>query len=389
MSANANDGQSIAVERNPLFYLSYLKPIIAIAAYMLVGPMLIFLNKYILNDLDFHFPAVVSSFGVLFSWIVSLLCVHVFKIIKLEYGDKMTFKFYMTRILPIAFFQVLTLLFGNWVYIHLSVSLIQMLKAFTPTLVMIMTYVFRISRPTRYLVLSTLCICFGTSLTSLGSIEYSIIGFVLMFAAEFFEALRLVLIQSLLGSAGWSFSVMEGLYWISPASLFWTWTVVIPMIEYEELKNGNPFEIFSENIEIMFLAGFLGFLVNIMGYFVIKTSSALVLKILSMVRNLGVILYSVVILREIVTAEQLIGMVISLAGFAAFNYLQMNKMGEIPFNSPQQSDKSIDSKIQATYTAVAQTEPKDDIKIIDRDADNSKLIERSHVSVDVKSQNKQ
>ncbi len=389
MSGNANEGQPITVERNMLFYISYLKPIIAIAAYMLIGPMLIFLNRYILNDLAFYFPAVLSSFGVFFSWIISLLCVHVFKIIKLEYGDKMTFKFYMTRILPIAFFQVLTLLFGNWVYLYLSVSLIQMLKAFTPTLVMILTYVFRISRPTRYLVLSTLCICFGTSLTSLGSIEYSMMGFVLMFAAEFFESLRLVLIQSLLGSAGWSFSVMEGLYWICPASLFWTWTVVIPLIEYEELKNGNALEIFSENVETMFLAGFLGFLVNIMGYFVIKTSSALVLKILSMVRNLGVILYSVVILREVVTAEQFIGMVISLAGFAAFNYLQMNKMGEIPFNSPQLPEKSIDDKAQATYIAVAQTEPKEDIKMIDKETDNLNLTDRSHVSVDMKSQNKQ
>ena len=365
---------------------SFLRLFISISAYLLVGPLLIFLNRYILNDLDFHYPASLSSLGVLFSWLISWICVHILKIVKLEYWDVMTPNFYLTRILPISLFQVLTLLFGNWVYLYLSVSLIQMLKSFTPAMVMVLTYLFRISKPTRYLILSTLCICFGTSLTSIGSIQYSFIGFVFMFAAEFFEAIRLVLIQTLLGSAGWSFSVMEGLYWISPASLFWTWLVVIPVIELKELRDGNALEIALGNIEYLFLAGLLGFSVNVMGYFVIRTSGALMLKILSTIRNLGVIMYSVFILHEIVTMEQFFGMIISLGGFIAFNYLQMNKLGEVPYSSqPTLPEKSVGN---VTYSQIQNNETKENngIDIDEKTPENSNLVERSHISLEMKPQ---
>ncbi len=41
----------------------------------------------------------------------------------------LTWKFYLERILPVGLFMALTLLFGNVVYLYLTVSFIQMLKA--------------------------------------------------------------------------------------------------------------------------------------------------------------------------------------------------------------------------------------------------------------------
>ena len=40
----------------------------------------------------------------------------------------LTWSFYLERILPVGFFMALTLLFGNIVYLYLTVSFIQMLK---------------------------------------------------------------------------------------------------------------------------------------------------------------------------------------------------------------------------------------------------------------------
>lgn len=39
-----------------------------------------------------------------------------------------TWRFWVVRILPIGFFMALTLLFGNLVYLYLTVAFIQMLK---------------------------------------------------------------------------------------------------------------------------------------------------------------------------------------------------------------------------------------------------------------------
>ena len=45
-----------------------------------------------------------------------------------EVKRKMTFRFYMLRIMPVGLFMALTLHFGNTVYLYLTVSFIQMLK---------------------------------------------------------------------------------------------------------------------------------------------------------------------------------------------------------------------------------------------------------------------
>ena len=51
---------------------------------------------------------------------------QVFRIV--EVNRVLTWKFYLGRILPVGFFMALTLLFGNIVYLYLTVSFIQMLK---------------------------------------------------------------------------------------------------------------------------------------------------------------------------------------------------------------------------------------------------------------------
>jgi hypothetical protein len=40
----------------------------------------------------------------------------------------LTWRFWAVRILPVGFFMALTLLFGNIVYLYLTVAFIQMLK---------------------------------------------------------------------------------------------------------------------------------------------------------------------------------------------------------------------------------------------------------------------
>ena len=68
---------------------------------------------------------------------VQLFCTHgnrfcrwfcqVIKVV--EVSRVLTWRFYFARILPVGFFMALTLHFGNIVYLYLTVSFIQMLKA--------------------------------------------------------------------------------------------------------------------------------------------------------------------------------------------------------------------------------------------------------------------
>ena len=55
------------------------------------------------------------------------ISLQVFKVV--EVNRVLTWNFYLRRILPVGLFMALTLLCGNLVYLYLTVSFIQMLKA--------------------------------------------------------------------------------------------------------------------------------------------------------------------------------------------------------------------------------------------------------------------
>ena len=149
-----------------------------------------------------------------------------------------------------------------------------------------------------------------------------------MFLAELFEAAKLVLVQILLASGGFKFSVIEGLYWIAPASVLTMLLTLLPFYEFPQMIESGDTGILMAYPLTFFAAALLGFGVNFAVFFVVQTTSALVLKALSVVRNIGIVIFSVMFLGETVSAREMCGYAISLGGFALFNYLKMNKLAE-------------------------------------------------------------
>ena len=83
----------------------------------------------------FAFPITLSGLGQAFSAVAALLCCRVFRLVV---ADKpVSWRFFCTRMLPVGLFNAMTLMFGNAVYLFLSVAFIQMLKAFTPVMTML------------------------------------------------------------------------------------------------------------------------------------------------------------------------------------------------------------------------------------------------------------
>ena len=108
-----------------------IRGVISIALYMTAGPTLVLMNNYVLNDLSFKYPIMLSSLGIFTSsLIIHALVLSKYITIRNEIKNIVTFKFLITRIGILSLLQALTLNFGNLVYTHLSVSLIQMLTKF-------------------------------------------------------------------------------------------------------------------------------------------------------------------------------------------------------------------------------------------------------------------
>lgn len=308
--ANDNDTMTASVE--------YVRAIIACTIYMLVGPTLILINKYILTDLGFSFPLTLAGLGVFCTAVCSRLIVYLgYATLDSSNAAYVEGKNYYTKVLPVGAGQAMTLAFGNAVYLYLGVSMIQMLKSFTPVVVMLMLMVLKVEFPNKGMILSVVGVVGGTLITTSSASGLSLVGLCIMFMAEASEGIRLSLVQFLLTNC--KFGIVEGQYYLAPTAAFCLWGCAA-LLEWGEIVASGKYEIIFTFPQYFFYAGALGVAVNFLTFFVVQTVGGVMLKVLATVRNIGVVVYGAVVLNEIVTMQQYIGYMISMIGATMYNH---------------------------------------------------------------------
>jgi len=291
--------------------------------YLLTGPALILANKWIMRDIGFHYPMMVSGMGQLSSSIGAFLVIRVFGLQTLQHAEQVTWSFYLRNMGVIGAANASSLWLGNSVYMYLTVSFVQMLKAFTPGFIVMLLFLMRVETPSRKVVGAVLMICVGTAIASAGEGELDPIGLLLMAGANTSEALRLVLSQNLLNNL--KFPAMEGLYYMAPICACWMFGVAA-IFEMPTAYRQGDFHLISTHKLLFAVAGGLGFIVNISSFLVIKRTSSVLLKLLGTGRSVGLVLFAAGFLGEHLTVLQVFGYAICLTFFGVYQYLKMNKM---------------------------------------------------------------
>lgn len=275
---------------------------------------LIFLNSYLLNEDGFHYPMTLCSMGLGASWTISYLLVSL-GVSKLDKSKDMTTRWYVKHVVPIGGFAAFSLALGNYTYLYLSVSFIQMLKAAVPCVTMLVLVGASLEKPHRVTVLGVAILTFGTALAAYGEIAFQWIGIVLMFSSEFSEACRMAVLQYLLGNL--RFELVEGLYVMAPAS-FGFLVLGIAAFEWDSLVAEDGFGKIARAPHKYICAAVLGFFVNLLTLAVIKSTSSLTFKVIGQVKNTVVILVSVALFGSAITGTQVVGYSISMVGFAVY-----------------------------------------------------------------------
>ena len=291
------------------------KTIVYCLLYMIIGPGLILLNKYILSSLDFPFPMFLSGLGVACSGVFAHVLVRT-GYVSLQRKEAVEGNLWYKRVLPVGLAHASTLAFGNAVYLLLNVGLIQMLKSFTPVIIMITAYFARIESPSKSVVMSVFIISIGTATTCSFTPEISVLGLMVMLLSEATEAIRLVMTQFLLQNL--KFGVIEGLYILSPASAFWLF-LASGFFELPKMIETNAFSILIKNPGAFLVASTMGLCVNFLSYLVIQATSSLTMKVLGIVRSIGTIILGAFIYHETITFNEGLGYLIALAGFVSYN----------------------------------------------------------------------
>lgn len=288
--------------------------------FMLIGPSLIMVNQYILKTLHFPYPIFLSGLGVVASGLTAKLIVQL-GYVKIQRTEAIEGWLWYKRVLPVGLSTAATLSFGNIVYLYLDVGFIQMLKSFTPVILLFTGYLAGIDTATYSTILSVIVISIGTATTCSYTPQLHMLGLFFMFLSSLTEAIKLVITQFFLQNL--KFGVVESQYILSPAAAFWLFTASI-FVEFPDMIEKNAFAIVYEHIWMFVIASVMGIGVNFITYFVIQYTSSLTMKILGTVRNILLIVVGVFIYQEVITFYQAVGYFIALLGFVGYN---LSKLG--------------------------------------------------------------
>merc|ERR1712147_130621 len=112
-----------------------------------------------------------------------------------------------------------------------------------------------------------------------------------MFGSIYFEAVRLILTQKLLGDR--QLHVVEALYYVAPASGLWVIFAAL-LLDVPKFNAGQFLDHLPKTWYIFALVAMLGFAVNVTSFLVIQRTNVIMLKFLSIARNALVVFAGII-----------------------------------------------------------------------------------------------
>jgi hypothetical protein len=221
---------------------------------------------------------------------------------------------YTRAIVPIGIMFSLSLICGNLAYLYLSVSFIQMLKATNAVVTLFATWAFGIA-PANYKTLGNVAIIvLGVVIASFGEIKFDMLGFLIQVGGIIFEALRLVMVQRLLSSAEFKMDPLVSLYYYAPACAITNGVVTL----FTDLPRMTMNDIYSLGIMTLIANALVAFLLNASVVLLIGKTSAVVLTMAGILKDILLVCASMMIFHDPVTAQQFFGYSIALAGLVYY-----------------------------------------------------------------------
>mmetsp|Transcript_111198 Transcript_111198/g.192797 ORF Transcript_111198/g.192797 Transcript_111198/m.192797 type:complete len:372 (+) Transcript_111198:96-1211(+) len=325
--------QELEEDRCESWPTSYsLTKIVSVAAicgiFMVTGPTLVMLNKYIMQGLGFDYPLSLSCLGLLTSAVCIRCAVCLgFATVRAESLDVVSGRDWFRIALPIALCKAVTLAAGNAAYLHLGLGFIQMLKAFTPVVVLVVGKLLRVAQPSTTAVRFVFVIVAGTLIEVRGKMDASLIGLALMLTSEVMEAMNWVMTQKLLQNS--KFTIVESLYVLAPPGAACLLLAAV-IFEWPRLLRRGDLQKVADAPLYFAIAALVGFAVNFIGFLVVQATSTLTMKILNTARGIGLVMVGMLIYRETYALQQSIGYAVALVGFIGYNYAQLFPESDAP-----------------------------------------------------------
>eukprot|EP00931_Biecheleriopsis_adriatica_P064891 TRINITY_DN39565_c0_g1_i2.p1 TRINITY_DN39565_c0_g1~~TRINITY_DN39565_c0_g1_i2.p1 ORF type:complete len:374 (+),score=57.86 TRINITY_DN39565_c0_g1_i2:39-1124(+) len=295
--------------------------ILSVVGFLCFGPSLILVNKHIMEADLFPYPLTIAAIGLSTSALASHVLVRLgFATVRPEALAATSGRNWYKTGLSIGFCNAMMHATGNAVYLFLGVGFIQMLKAFSPAVIMAVAYLAGLQIPSQGELGCVVLIITGTLFEVRGETHATITGLSLMFMSELFEAVNLVLSQRMFTSS--KLTVVEALYIVSPVSAGCL-ALLITVHELPRMASTLDGASFLAVLPDLCIAATLGLLVNFFGFTVLQATSAVTFKVLNIMRGLGVIIVGIVFYGEDCSLLEALGYGVSICGFCGYSYFQV------------------------------------------------------------------
>ena len=278
------------------------------------------------------YPIILTTYHLGLASVLTQIMARWTTILDGRHKIKMNRQVYMKAIVPIGVTFSLSLIGSNLAYLYLSVAFIQMLKATTPVAVLLAGWLLGVSRPDAKVLVNVSVIAFGILLASIGEIDFVLIGVLFQLCGVVFEALRLSLVQKIL-STEYKMDALLSIYYYAPICAVLNFIVALifelPRVTAAEFANVGLFN-FAVNGMIAFLLNFAA--VSLVGYsfcsistslhtnlgLQIGKTSAVVLTLCGVLKDILLVMASMIIWGTQVTPLQAFGYTIALAGIVYY-----------------------------------------------------------------------
>ncbi|KAG9234163.1 triose-phosphate transporter family-domain-containing protein [Amylocarpus encephaloides] len=287
-----------------------LHPAVYVIVWISLSSSVILFNKWILSTLGFAYPILLTSWHLIFATIMTQIMARTTTLLDGRKTVKMTGRVYIRAIVPIGVFFSLSLICGNLTYLYLSVSFIQMLKATTPVAVLIAGWCLGLEKPDLKKLGNVSFIVIGVVLASFGEIDFVLTGFLYQLGGIAFEAVRICLVQRLLNGSEFKMDPLVSLYYFAPVCALMNFSVAL-LWEVPQVKMT---EIYAVGLWTFFGNACCAFLLNISVVFLIGKTSGLVLTLCGVLKDILLVVASILIWGTRISGLQVFGYSIALCG---------------------------------------------------------------------------
>jgi drug/metabolite transporter (DMT)-like permease len=184
-----------------------------------------------------------------------------------------------------------------------------MLKAFTPVAVLIFSFFSGLEKTSQMELYIVLIICVGVALTSVGESYFSWLGFTFQSLGILAEASRLVMTNLLMKQL--KLDPLSSLFYIAPLCAFFIGIACL-YFEAADLPLDRMFT--SDFMAIMLVNAVVAFSLNVAVVLLIGNTSALVLTLAGIIKDILLVFLSIVIFGSPVTPLQYAGYAVALLG---------------------------------------------------------------------------